>query len=242
MKTKSTRILFLGSALILLFSQMALADTLSTVGNYGPYQMGQGGEFTVRPDAGLSWLLSGYGTGARDYVQLGTFQTFCLERNEYLYGNTTYNVQLNNGSVNGGIGGATNGKDPISIGTGYLYSQFASGTLAGYDYLNHTTAGALQNTIWYLENEITDIPTNIFTTAVANQFGTLANAQQDNNGAYNVMAANLWAGQPGIGASQDLLVASPVPEPASMLLMGSGLIGLAGWGRKKFFKKETIAV
>jgi hypothetical protein len=41
-----------------------------------------------------------------------------------------------------------------------------------------------------------------------------------------------------LSVSNDAIGTNPVPEPASMLLLGTGLLGLARYGRKKkFFKK-----
>ena len=48
---------------------------------------------------------------------------------------------------------------------------------------------------------------------------------------------NIIVAQPLIHSQHDGSASIDVPEPATMLLLGSGLLGLAGLGRKKFFKK-----
>jgi hypothetical protein len=250
------RYLFLFLALAGLFLYCGIADAYYTVefnsdGN-SPYNYGSGGEFTLNvKDAPLTNYVSAYSPltknqgGHIEYGYTSTFESFCLEKTEGISFGGTYYAMLNNSAVNGG-GGAQNGKDPISVGTAWLYYNFAKGTLSGSNYsYNYSIsaerlkdANALQQTIWYLEDEISwsafTADHKFYNAAVANITG---NVKADANGAYGVKVLNLYTtynSKTGVlsGLSQDQLIVTPIPS--ALLLLGPALIGLVGF-RKRIF-------
>lgn len=217
---------------LLLMSPVASAYPVavgdSIIIGYGTGNANNGGSFKISEAATPTNIL---------------FETFCLERNEYFYPNPPYSNSywigsITGGAMNGGYSGQeTTNYDPLSSAAAYLYSRWSTGAI------DKTTdnANALQLAIWTLEGE--------WTTALTGKsldFYNEASAETINaNGyLYGVQVMNLFTtkgscstngGTCYTGVAQDQLVWNQVPEPASMLLFGLGLLGLAGLRRR--FKK-----
>jgi len=207
---------------------------------YGPYQADSGGEFTLNDINPEGWLnLSGYVAGkTSNFGGITSFQTFCIEGTEFLnpYAQV-YNAKLSDTAM---YGSQPAPGDPLSVGTGWLYSQFAQGILAGYNYSGtvaerKASAALLQNAIWWLEGEegITYTASNLFMLAVVTQFGSQSGAQANGASMFGVYALNLWTGDdPTQNRAQDQLFYSTPDGYATLSLLGLGLCGLMVASRK----------
>ena len=222
----------------------------STLNGYGPYQTGEGGEFTFGMTAGNTLenqIVNGYYSGAKNIVASPSgaqnFQTFCVS-SLVIYGNQNYSFQFNNITATG---------VPLSEGAAWLYQQFATGGNFGggaaYDYANldglrsgstGTSADLLQKALWSLMGNVdglatpTEDPTNPFEVAAVSKFGSW-NAADAAAGAnnYDIYVMNVYnPGSVGLGQGyQDELIYvgnNSVPDGGSTCAMlGLGLSGVA---------------
>ena len=130
-------------AVLLAIPQRAFANTVVLTQNSN-ISYSNGGEFVVT-SATLS--NSSYAAGAKSG---STFDTFCVDYSEEFYPGATYDYTLGNNIL------GLSRSDPLNVGTAWLYQQFATGALGGYNYAsanNLANAGYLQQAIWFFQED-----------------------------------------------------------------------------------------
>jgi hypothetical protein len=221
-----SRACLLGAALVGGLAVTASANTIVPRDSYGGTS---GGEFRITTYDG------NYATpGANVRDPAGSlFQTFCVEKDEYISFGNSYQWDLNTQAVNGGVGGPS--PDPLDPRTAYLFTQFWNGTLSSYNYTNASLrpgdADELQEAIWYIEQEITGANGQA-ATWVTEATNAVAGAWGNTLG--NVRVLNLFTTNTPRTEHQDLLVVVPTPQAAL-----SGMALLTGLGVAHYLRRRA---
>ncbi|HEY3754537.1 MAG TPA: hypothetical protein VGL42_00145 [Opitutaceae bacterium] len=203
-------------------------------GGLNPWQSQGGGEFTAFSSAGIP---QGYASDATLSLSGMTgFETFCILPGVDLGWMTPYSYSIDPDiwvPTSGDLAAGAN-DEALSQGTAWLYAQFATGQLSGYDYADSdksnsrlNDASALQQALWYFQGE-TYLPSDpTFVNLALARFGSTSAAMAaENPGEFGTDVINIYTtnadGRPDVLQQAQLVYAPDLASTA--LLLGGGLL------------------
>jgi len=255
---KIIKILTVSAVMVFMIVGLSLADTINvrpvyttgaTLDSLQATLTGIGSTVNVRTDQEANAIFTNQSTGSiATYVASLSWNadSYPFEFGIYEYGNITNKVAVFTDSTNGS--GVSNPGDYTTINfdalAGSIYSEYHNAGSIGSAILGQTTdwmdsfgfyfSWNNGQNVYYSEDSLNGTNGASFLAYLANGDNVTIAGLTANDANHWYMAMEGWG---GVTDFNDIVVqlesVKPVPEPATMLLLGLGLIGLAGVRRFK---------